>query len=319
MFTELGLIAEDTGLTFDGDSRLYGTVRGYGTVVTDTGELYRVEMFCDAGDSGISGLVTALGESLPKNTIVSQSREWSYVLVTLNRNSLLQENIVYLAEFLDKLAAGLEGLGAVPGEYKLLADDGPKPVVKPVEGQPPDGTVRVKLGFDIRSVLGALGALIGAVAMVVVAVLVVNVDLEINTFALQFEISTYALSVLTAVVTFADYRFIARKLDACGVIVSPVLTVAAVILSGFGAGVKACSSFAGVSFLAVLGSFPEYLMQNENVGSFMFGYITRGLVTAVLACILICVFYFGRHPDETVLSEKYVSDGIGERGKNKPL
>ena len=49
MFTELGGITQETGLAFDGVSRLYGSKRGYGTVVTDIEAegSYRVEMFCD--------------------------------------------------------------------------------------------------------------------------------------------------------------------------------------------------------------------------------------------------------------------------------
>ena len=309
MFTELGGITQETGLAFDGVSRLYGSKRGYGTVVTDIEAegSYRVEMFCDMGsarESEISALITELAESLPKNTLTAQSCEWGYVLAVLNKYSLLQENVEYLIEFLDKLADGLASLGVQGREYRLLGED------KPAAAEPaPKGAVRVKLGFDLRSILGILGALLGALAMVVVAVLTVNADFEINTLELRFEISTYILSGLTAAVVFADYRFIARKLDPCGVIVCPLFTVSAVILSGLGAGVRACARFAEVPFLQALRGFPGYLEAYESVGSFMFGYITRGLVLAVIACILIYIFYFSRHPDETERSERYSVPG----------
>ena len=305
MFSELGGITEETGLEYSGErASLYGDKRGFGVTVTDAGDLYTVKVFCDRPferETVIFPAVTGLGEGLPKNTVMSQSCEVGYVSVELDKYSLLQENIVYLTEFLDKLTEELEKIGlagrpySFPGEKKAVADEAPK------------GSVRVKLGFDGRSVLGVLGAFLGAFAMVVIAVLTVNADFEINTLELRFEVSTYILTAITAVVVFADYRFIARKLDACGVIVCPLFTLAAVVLSGLGAGVRACAKFAEIPFMQALRSFPHYLEQYGEVGSFMFGYISRGMILAVVACILIYIFYFSRHQDETELSEKVVS------------
>ena len=321
MFTELSGITEETGLSFDGEGSLYGYIGKYGTVVSDISGngIYRVDMFFSAGDApelrserkaAVTELVNSLAESLPKNTVMSQSCEDGYVRVDLDRYSLLQENVVYLTEFLDKLADGLGDIMPEGADYKLLYDIAPQPAEKI-----PDGAVRVRLGFDGRSVLGILGALIGAAAMVVIAVLTVNADLEISTFELKFEVSTYILSAITAAVIFADYRFIARKLDACGVIVCPVFTLGAVVLSGLGAGVRACAKFAEVSFMDALRGFPDYLARYEAVGSFMFGYITRGLILAVVACIGICIFYFSRHPEETVRSERIAANDENPFGK----
>lgn len=322
MFTELSGITEESGLSFDGENRLCGYIGSYGTVVSDIpgNGIYRVDMFFSPGcppelhserKAAVTELVNSLAESLPKNTVISQSCADDHVRVDLNRYSLLQENIIYLTEFLDKLADGLGGIMPKGDEYKLLYDIEPEPAAKV-----PEGAVRVKLGFDGRSVLGILGALLGAAAMVVIAVLTVNADLEINTFELKFEVSTYILSAITAAVVFADYRFIARKLDACGVIVCPLLTLGAVVLSGLGSGVRACAKFAEVSFMDALRGFPEYLERYEVIGSFIFGYITRGLIFAVVACIAVYIFYFSRHPEETVRSERIASadeDMFGRR------
>ena len=304
MFSELGGITEETGLEYSVErASLFGETRGFGVIVTDTGDRYAVKVFCERPferETLIFPLVTALGEGLPKNTVMSQFCEVGYVGVELDKYSLLQENIVYLPEFLDKLTGELEKLGlagapySFPREKQVTADEVPA------------GSVRVKLGFDFRSVLGVLGALLGASAMVVIAILAVDAKFEIDTFGLRFEISTYILSAITAAVVFMDYRFLARKLDACGVIVCPLLTLAAVILSGLGAGVRACAKLAEVSFLSALRSFPQYLSENEDIGSFVFGYITRGVILAVVACILIYIFYFSRHQDETEKSEKIV-------------
>ena len=310
MFTELSGITEETGLSFDGESLLYGYIETVGIVVSDIADKgeYRIDMFvsanCAAPENAgrITPLVNSLAEGLPKNTVMSQSCADRYIRVVLNKYELLQENIVYLTEFLRKLAFGIEELGFEGDDYKVLYDIEPKS-----DAELPKDAVRIKLGFDLRSILGLFGALLGMFAMAVIAVLTVNTDLEINSFGLKFEVSTYILSALTAVVIFADYRFIAKKLDACGVIACPLLTLASVVLSGLGAGVKACASFEGISFMPALRSFPELLSRYGDAGSFIFGYITRGLVTAVIACIIVCIFYFDRHPDETVKSEKVIT------------
>ncbi|MBQ3841549.1 MAG: hypothetical protein II820_02535 [Ruminiclostridium sp.] len=319
MFSELAGIAPETGLEFDGEDTLYGYIRGYGVTVTETGDHYRVKLFCempsgmsDTGVKELIGAVSELGEGLPKNAVRSLSREDGCVVILLDKYCLFQENAEYLIVFLDKLAGvperfGIKGAGYMTErKFSAKAPEAPKPE---------KGEVLIKLGFDARSLLGVLGAIVGAAAMIVIAVLTVNADLEINTFELRFEISTYILSAITAAVVFADYRFLARKLDACGVIVCPVLTLASVVLSGLGAGVKACAEFAGVSFMEALRGFPQYLERYENVGSFMFGYISRGIILAVIACIAIYIFYFNRHPDETMRSERIASANENPFGK----
>ncbi len=325
MFSELAGIADETGLEFDGEDTLYGYKRGYGVTVTETGDYYRVRLFCElpsvspdggaperAGEKELIGAASELGEGLPKNAVRALSYEDGSVIVLLDKYCLFQENVVYLIGFLDKLAGACESLGLKGSSYITRRSAAAK---SPAAVKPEKGEVLIKLGFDGRSILGVLGALIGAAAMVVIAVLTVNADLEINTFELKFEISTYILSAITAAVVFADYRFIARKLDACGVIVCPVFTLAAVVLSGLGVGVRACAKFAEVSFMEALRGFPSYLERFESVGSFMLGYISRGVILAVVACVVIYIFYFNRHPDETMRSERIASENENPFGK----
>lgn len=310
MFTELSGITEETGLSFDGESRLYGYIETVGIVVSDIADKgeYRIDMFvsanCAAPENAgrITPLVNSLAEGLPKNTVMSQSCADRYIRVVLNKYELLQENIVYLTEFLRKLAFGIEELGFEGDDYKVLYDIEPKS-----DAELPKDAVRIKLGFDLRSMAGAVGAVIGAAAMVVIAILTVNADIEITAFGLRFEISTYILSALTAIVVFADYSFIARKLDAFGSVICPVLVCAAVVLSGFGTSVKACARAEQISFMQALRTLPELLMKYPDVESFMFGYITRGLVLAAVACVFIYIFYFSRHPDETIKPEKIIT------------
>ncbi len=306
MFSELSIIAAEAGLSFSGEhTALYGEKRGFGVVVSDRGGRYIADIFCEAPDvrkADISALISSLGEGLPKNTLLSQSLGHETVTAVLDGYSLLQENAVYLIEFLDKLTDGLSELGLAAKPYRFFTE------AVPSVPQPAASVKRVKLGFDLRSVLGIVGALIGAAAMIVIAVLLVNVKAETDAFGLSTEISAYILSGATAAVVFADYRFLARKLDACGVIVCPVLTVSAVILSGLGAGVKALAQLSGAGFMTVLRDYPAYLASAPETDGFVMGYITRGTVLAAVACIAFCVYYFNRHPDETILTEKVISD-----------
>lgn len=318
MFSELSGITAETGLEFSGEhTALYGKMHGFGVTVSERDRRYIADVFCEkpterSGD--ISALISGLGESLPKNTLISQSCGIETVTAELDRYSLLQENVIYLIEFLDKLTGGLEELGLTGKEHRFFSEK------KSPETAAGENEYKVKLGFDMRSVLGIIGALVGAAAMVVIAVLTVNADVEITAFGLSFEISAYVLSGITAIVVFADYRFLARKLDACGVIICPVLTVIAVILSGLGAGVKACAKFAGVSFIQALGDYASLLGEYPEADKFVTGYMTRGAVLSVVAAIGICVWYFNRHPDETIRAEKVVSkdeDPLGIRGNKR--
>ena len=307
MFSELKNICDETGLSFsDERTALYGEKRGFGVTVADTDEGYDVRFFCERPferEKEIFPIMNELAESLPKNTIIRQTCEVGYVCVLLEKYSLMQENIVCLVEFLDKLAVRLKDLQLDGKPYTFPR--APKAVGK----KPDKDEVRVKLGFDRRSILGLFGALLGAAAMTVIAILIVNVKSEVDAFGLAFEVSTYILSAATVFVVFADYRFLARKLDAAGILACPLLSLVSVTLAGFGAGAKACAQIAGVSFMQALRDYPEYLAAAPEVDKFTAGYITRGIVLAVVASILFCVFYFERHPDETVLTEKVRSAG----------
>ena len=303
VFSELKNICAETGLSFSEErTALYGELRGLGVTVSDSDDGYDVRFFCERPferEGEIFPVITALSAPLPKNALLSQSCEVGYVRVLLDKYSLVQENIVFLAEFIGSLADKLDELHLTGKPYSFPRT---ARAAEPVKAGKDD--VRVKLGFDRRSVFGLLGSLLGAAAMTVIAILIVNVKGEVDAFGLAFEVSTYILSAATVFVVFADYRFIARKLDAAGIIACPLMSAASVVLAGFGAGVKTCAQLAGVSFMSALRDYPTYLAAAPEVDKFVAGYITRGLVLSVVASIIFCIIYFERHPDETILSEK---------------
>ena len=307
-FSELKFAAEDTGLSFDeGRSSLIGSKRNFGVIVSDGSDSYEVLFFADCPykkENEIRDIINSLSEGLPKNTIMSQSCEVNFVAVSLDKRQLLQENLCYLVEFLDKLSCELEGL-SLNGTEPVFPTE--KKAVKP-EQELPKNAVKVKLSFDMRSLFGLFGAVIGAFAISVIAILLSDASAEAQLFGLRVEVSAYILSAAATALIFSDYRFLARKLDPCGIIACPVLSVLSVIFSGLGAGVKAVCALSGAVAGEVIADFSGYLSRYDIADKFIAGYISRGIILAVLASIIICLLYFRKHPEEMTRSEKIVTE-----------
>ncbi|MGN0577673.1 MAG: hypothetical protein ACI4J4_03530 [Ruminiclostridium sp.] len=307
-FSELKFAAEDTGLSFD-ESRnaLIGSIRNFGVIVSDRSDSYEVLFFADCPykkETEIRDIINSLSESLPKNTIISQSCQLNFVAVSLDKRQLLQENLCYLVEFLDKLSRELEAM-SLKGTKPVF------PAEKRTEKQEqelPKNAVKIKLGFDMRSLFGLFGAVLGAFAITVIAILLSNVTAEAQLFGLRVEVSAYIISALAAALIFSDYRFLAKKLDPCGIIVCPVLSVLSVIFSGLGSGIKAMCALSGAGAAEIISDFSGYLSRYDIADKFIVGYISRGIILAVLASLIICLVYFRKHPEEMTRGEKIIAE-----------
>lgn len=311
-FSELKFAAEDTGLSFD-ESRnaLIGSMRDFGVIVSDRSDSYEVLFFADCPykkETEIRDIINSLSESLPKNTIISQSCQLKFVAVSLDKRQLLQENLCYLVEFLDKLSRELEALCLTGTEPVFPTEKRSEKQTVKSEQELPKNAVKVKLGFDMRSLFGLFGAVLGAFAITVIAILLSNVTAEAQLFGLRVEISAYILSAAATALIFSDYRFLAKKLDPCGIIVCPVLSVLSVIFSGLGAGIKAVCALSGAGAAEVVSDFSGYLSRYDIADKFIVGYISRGIILAVLASLIICLVYFRKHPEEMIKGEKIVTE-----------
>ncbi len=311
-FSELKFAAEDTGLSFD-ESRntLIGSMRDFGVIVSDRSDSYEVLFFADCPykkENEIRDIINSLSESLPKNTIISQSCEVNFVAVSLDKRQLLQENLCYLVEFLDKLSRELESLSLKGTEPVFPAEKRSEKQTDKSEQELPKNAVKISLRFDMRSLFGLFGAVLGAFAITVIAILLSNVTAEAQLFGLRVEISAYILSALAAALIFSDYRFLAKKLDPCGIIACPVLSVLSVIFSGLGAGIKAVCALSGAGAADVISDFSGYLSRYDIADKFIVGYISRGIILAVLASLIICLVYFRKHPEEMTKGEKIVTE-----------
>ncbi|MGN0618831.1 MAG: hypothetical protein ACI4J7_07390 [Ruminiclostridium sp.] len=307
-FSELKFAAEDTGLSFD-ESRnaLIGSMHDFGVIVSDSSDSYEVLFFADCPykkENEMRDIINSLSESLPKNTIISQSCQLKFVAVSLDKRQLLQENLCYLVEFLDKLSRELEAL-CLTGTKPVF------PTEKKTEKQEqelPKNAVKISLRFDMRSLFGLFGAILGAFAITVIAILLSNVTAEAQLFGLRVEISAYILSAAATALIFSDYRFLAKKLDPCGIIVCPVLSVLSVIFSGLGSGIKAVCALSGAGAAEVISDFSGYLSRYDIADKFIVGYISRGIILAVLVSLIICLVYFRKHPEEMIKGEKIVTE-----------
>ena len=64
----------------------------------------------------------------------------------------------------------------------------------------------------------------------------------------------------------------------------------------------------GATLSEAISGFTDYISENEALANFFGGFIMGGIVLAVLASIIIYIFYFNRHPEETENSEKIIAD-----------
>lgn len=306
-FSELRFASEETRLSFDSERvLLYGEKNGYGITVADRDGAYTVTVFSKEPyklENEVIKAVAKLSESLPKNTIQKQVCEFGYIAVTLDKYPLLQENIVYLIDFLEKLTLAVKELGIAPDSYRL-----PKKEAAVTTDENNQNTKKIKLGFSKESVIGFIGAFVGAFAITVIAIMLGKINMDTEVYSLNSEITAYAVSIISAVVVFFDYRFLARKLDAFGIITCPILIVASVFVSAFGIGIKTMAENEKITIGSALAGFSDYIVENEAVSQFIVGYLTRSAVIVVIACILICIFYFRKHPEEMYGKEKIVSE-----------
>lgn len=307
IFSELSLAEKDSGLSYDsGRVSLIGDKNGYGTVVSDRGEEYIVRIYCEKPytfEKELSEAIISSSRSLSKNTINSSKIEYGYIEIKLSKAKLLQENLLLLIDFLDKLTVVINGFGitgtkaVLPPEYK-----------EPVKEKAPKDKKRIRLSFDINSIKGFIGAFVGAFAVFALAVFIVTPESG-NTLA-SFSFSLTLAPLITALVAtaiiFSDYRFLAKKLDAFGVISCPLLSVITIILSGYGITLKGIMNNLGVTLSEAMRRFIGYISDNRSLANFFGGFVMGGVVLAVIASIIICIFYFNRYPEETEKTEKII-------------
>ena len=245
---------------------------------------------------------------MSKNTINSQNCEYGFIEVRLNKNCLLQENLVLLIDFLDKLTEQLNTLG-IKGAEPVL------PTISHLEPKKQDekNIRKINLKFDFNSIKGLIGALIATFAMTFIASISVKFNPNSgNGFA---QIGAYVLSGVTTLLIFFDYRFLAKKIDAFGIIVCPLLSIATAFLSSITVGAKSAAFVTKTTFAEGFTMIGKLYDISPDLAAFVEGYLINTLVVSVMASILTCVVYFNRHPDEMFNNEIIVKNDDKKRKK----
>lgn len=308
IFSELSLAKEDFGLDYNPDAAaLYGSKCGYGVCIYDSpakgvyAVSIAVELLSDMFDDA-SEAVAAACTGLPKNTILSRSITASEISISLNRDDLLQEKITTLIEFLDKLTAELKryGIKGKPHTLKI-----PSAVPK---NAPKNKKGTIKLGFDLNSVKGMLGAVIAAVVCVIISVMTVDIygGLFIG------EIVSIVIGGASAALIIFDYKFLARKIDVCGLIINTVLTVCTILFSAYLIGIKSYLHIMPEKNISeIIEKYSHYTsvmsVSNPEITAFQFELISKGLFAAAAATVIAYLLYFRKNSKEMYSHTKKIN------------
>lgn len=302
-YSELSLAERSTGLSFDEENlSLIGEINSFGVTISDRNDEYILRIFADAPfsfEQAIKDKVGVLSGSMPKNTINRQSCEADRYEICLRKSALLQENLALLVAFSETLTEKLRSIGLVGKEPKLPE----KPAPAELKQEKRSGR-RISLGFDFGSVKGLLGALLGGIAMVFITYACVTLKTEQSAFSSITEIGGYILSAAAATLVFFDYRFLAKKLDAFGVIICPLISAISSLFAALLATAKSFAYLTGTSALTALANLDKLYEVSPELASAGGGYLTIGIVISVFASLLNCLWYFSKHPEEMTKNEK---------------
>ncbi len=300
-FTELSLAEKDSGLAFDSERRaLIGKKRNYGVTIADTSEEYVVSIFAKEpykAEKEITAEIVKLSESLSKNTINSLRCEYGFVEIRMNKICLLQEKLVLLIDFLDKLTEFLYNNGIAGAEPV------PPPVVKEVVKSTPSAKARkINLSFDFSSIKGLFGALVAVFAMTFISTLVITYNEDANS-SIAITLSWWTSAAVPTLLIFFDYRFLAKKLDAFGIIICPILAVITSFLSATFIAAKTAAVLTECTFAEGFGRISEVAETNNNYSNFISMYLIESIIVSVAVSIAVCLWYFNKHPDEMFKTE----------------
>lgn len=300
IFSELSLAETDTGLTYDRDrAALIGKKLGFGVVVSDEQDEYAVKIFAEMPfkhEKAIAEIINELGESLSKNTINSQGCEYGFVEVRLNKNCLLQENLVLLIDFLDKLTEQLNTLGIKGAEPVLPTISHPEP-----KKQDEKNIRKINLKFDFNSIKGLIGAVVAVFAMTFISSLLITYKEDVSSIAIT--ISWWTTAAAATALIFFDYRFLAKKLDAFGIIICPLLSVTTSFLSTLSVGAKTAAILTECSFAEGFRRIGEVIETNPDFAHFISMYLIESIIITIAISIIFCLWYFNKHPNEMFKTE----------------
>ncbi len=329
-FSELKALAPQTGLEWYGDNVcLKGSIRDYPVYIADRGECreYLLTVFCrvraDAEDL-FTAKINLLLEDMPKNCVVGRKNELNFQQIRFNADFLYQENLGLLGDFVLNMCKAADGFELLPTEADTVLALPKTESVPPKKGK--SGSVSVKekpknavsKGFDKYSLRGLFGALIGGAAMAVVSSTMADKD-PTDIGAL---LSSWAAGALIALVTLADYSFLAKKIDIFGTIACSLITLfSCFFCSIFGIlrimtdTVRTLDPSAGFMDSAL--NWQYYAQLFPDIPGYFLSLIVKNLFMALTASVIFYTFYYRRHQDIMYSDGTDILTDEGEKKKKK--
>lgn len=337
IFTELKHIDCQRLAFSQTDCALYGELSGFPVCISDNPaeHTFTVTFFAKvpfAAERETAAQINRLADLLPKNAVLKQQSELNYVQVQLSSFKLMQENLPLLIDFAEGLGEFLreKGFAATELDKKFCAvyvPQGSKPKkAKTKKAKEPS------MSFDKRSIYGLIGAIIGAIACMIISGFVVQLtitaeeaeaavttsangaeevipSIEINTTNnVGAELVSWAVGAITAAVILIDYRFLAKKTDIFGMVSCTLLTLGGVLGGTLLCGVRTLHSVcqeAGVdsNFFMIMSNIDYYNGLFPEVGANLNYLLLKSLFSAAVASGVYYVWYFRKNADVMYLKK----------------
>lgn len=321
-FSELKALTLDTGLSWD-DERLClcGSIKDYSVYITDLQDSreYLLTVFCRTRadiEAPLADGINKLLDNMPKNCVNGRKNELKYQQIRFNAAMLYQENGDLLSDFTLNLCALLDSLDMLPEASDSAVAVPPKRENKrPVRTKKPKNAV--SKGFDKYSIRGLIGALIGGAAMAVISSTMADNNPD-NAGAM---IASWAAGALIALVTLADYSFLAKKIDIFGTIACSLVTAfSCFFCSVFGIlrimtnTVKTLD--VSVTLNKTMHNWQAYSVLFPDVPGYVVVLLIKNFFTAFVASIVFYLLYYRRHQSIMYADgEEFLTDE--DKNKNK--
>ena len=317
----------------ESDCALYGALYGCPLCISDNPaeHTFTVTFFARvplAFEKEAAGEINRLAGLLPKNAVLKQKIELNHLQVTLSSFKLVQENLPLLIDFAEGLGSFLQekGCAATELDKKFRALYVPKKtaVKKSKKAKEPS------MSFDRRSICGLIGAIIGAIACIIISGFAVQLTISAeaaepavttsaaeeiipavkieNTNNIGAELVSWVVGALTAAVILIDYRFLAKKTDIFGMVSCTVLTLGGVLGGTLLCGVRTLHSVcreAGVdsNFFMIMSNIDYYNGLFPEVGANLNYLLLKSLFSAAVASGVYYVWYFRKNADVMYLKK----------------
>ncbi len=332
-FSELKALAPVLGLQWDEDGLfLNGTIKDYPVYIADLIESreYLLTLFCrvrdDVGDK-FAAKINLLLENMPKNCVNGRKNELNFQQIRFNADFLYQENIGLLRDFALNICAAADSLELLPTPADtVLAAAKTESMLQKKKTGSNDGKPQksgksknaVSKGFDKYSLRGLFGAIIGGAAMAVISSTMADND-PANIGAL---LSSWAAGALIALVTLADYSFLAKKIDIFGTIACSLITLFSCFFCSVFGIVRIMTNTAktldpSVSFMDSALNWQSYAQLFPNIPGYFVSLIIKNLFMALAASVIFYTFYYRRHQDIMYSDGVDILPDEGEKKKNK--